>query len=119
MVSKGQMEDNISKALIRFEKEYLGRGPQEVKTFILGDIILVRLKGILTPAEQQLAKSEEGRLLVKQVRIQLIENSRHLLEEIIKDVTGGSVISLHTDISTVTGERVFIFTIDKEIFPPS
>ncbi|NPV53544.1 MAG: DUF2294 domain-containing protein [Firmicutes bacterium] len=117
MISKGQLEDNISKALIKFEKEYLGRGPQEVRTFILGDIILVRLKGILTPAEQQLAKSDEGKILVKQVRIRLIENSRHLLEEIIHELTGRSVVSLHTDISTVTGERIFVFTLDKELFP--
>lgn len=116
MILKGQMEDSISKALIKFEKEYLGRGPQEVKTFILGDMILVRLKGILTPAEQHLAKTEEGKALVKQVRIQLIENSRLLLEEIIEDLTGASVISLHTDISTVTGERIFVFTLDKELY---
>ncbi|MEW6229597.1 MAG: DUF2294 domain-containing protein [Bacillota bacterium] len=117
MTSKGQLEDNISKALIKFEKEHLGRGPEEVKTFILGDMILVRLKGILTPAEQQLAKSDEGKILVKQVRIQLIENSRNLLEDIVRNLTGRSVISLHTDVSTVTGERVFIFTLDKELFP--
>lgn len=115
MPSKGQLEDAISKTMIKFEKEYLGRGPEEVKTFILGDLILVRLRGILTPAERHLANDDEGRMLIKQVRIQLIEKSRSLLEGIVHEITGRRVISLHTDISTVTGERVFLFVLDQEI----
>lgn len=119
MVTKGQLEDNISKAMIKFEKDYLGCGPEEVRTFILGDLILVRLKGILTPAEQHLASNHDGKMLVKQVRIQLIENSRSMLEEIIQDLTSCSVISLHTDVSTVSGERIFIFILDQPLFPGS
>jgi uncharacterized protein YbcI len=117
MITKGQLEDNISKAMIKFEKEYLGRGPEEIRTFILGDMILVRLKGILTPAEQHLASNHEGKMLVKQVRIQLIENSRAMLEGIIRDLTNCAVISMHTDVSTVTGERVFIFILERPIDP--
>ncbi len=116
MVTKGQLEDNISKAIIQFEKEFLGRGPEEVKTFILGDLILVRLKGILSPAEQHLANNHEGKMLVKQVRIQLIEKSRTMLEEIIHTLTNRSVISLHTDISTMTGERIFVFVLDGILY---
>ena len=115
MVLKGQLEDNICKAMIQFEKEYLGRGPEEVKTFILGDLILIRLKGVLTPAEQHLAGNREGKMLVKQMRIQLIEKSRVMLEEIIYSITKRSVISLHTDISTVTGERIFVFVLDGQL----
>ncbi|HYH02532.1 MAG TPA: DUF2294 domain-containing protein [Bacillota bacterium] len=115
MQTKGQLEDTIGKAFIKFEKEFLGRGPEEIKTFILGDMILIRLKGILTPAEQHLAATPEGKTLVKQVRVQLIEKSRGLLEAIIKEITDHSVISLHTDISTTTGERVFIFVLDADI----
>ncbi|MCL6590036.1 MAG: DUF2294 domain-containing protein [Firmicutes bacterium] len=119
MVTKGQLEDNISKAMIKFEKEYLGRGPEEVRTFVIGDLILVRLKGILTPAEQHLASNHDGKMLVKQMRIQLIEKSRAMLEEIIHDLTNCDVISLHTDVSTVTGERIFIFILDQPLFPVS
>jgi uncharacterized protein YbcI len=116
MLTKGQLEDNISKAIIQFEKEFLGRGPEEVKTFILGDLILIRLKGVLSPAEQHLASNYEGKMLVKQVRIQLIEKSRTMLEEMIHNLTHCSVISLHTDISTITGERIFVFVLDSVLF---
>jgi uncharacterized protein YbcI len=116
--SKGQIEAGISEAIIKFEKEYMGRGPDETKTYIMDDIIVVRLKRVLTPAEQQLAgmsNETTGRVLIKQVRTELLEKARPLLEQIIIDLTGKKVKSLHTDISTITGERVIIFTLDSPV----
>jgi len=114
--TKGQIEAEISEAIIKFEKEYMGRGPEETKTYIIEDMVFVRLIGVLTPAEKQLAKSDDnlkGKALIKQVRIELLEKARGLLEQIIMDVLGKKVVSLHTDISTLTGERVIIFTLES------
>ena len=113
--TKGQVEAEISNALIQFEKDYMGRGPQETKAFIIEDLILVRLKGVLTPAEQQLAKNSEGMNLIKKVRSNLLEQGRELIKEVITQITGLKVISLHTDISTKTGERMIIFTLNKNL----
>jgi len=109
------MEGEISEAVIRFEKEYMGRGPVETKTYLVDDMVFVRLKGVMTPAEHQLASSEDsrgGRELIKQVRRELLEKGRPLLEAVVQDVTSRKVLSLHTDISTITGERVIVFTLD-------
>ncbi len=117
-MSKGQVEADISEALIKFEKEYMGRGPEETKTYIIDDIIVIRLKRVLTPAEQQLAGTSDettGRTLIKQVRTELLEKARPLLEQIIKGITGKRVKSLHTDISTITGERVIILTLESPV----
>ena len=117
-MSKGQIEADISEALIKFEKEYMGRGPEETKTYIIDDIILIRLKRVLTPAEQQLAGTSDettGRTLIKRVRTELLEKARPLLEQIIIDLTGKRVKSLHTDISTITGERVIILTLESPV----
>jgi uncharacterized protein YbcI len=116
MLSKGQMEAEISTKIIQFEKEHMGRGPTEAKTFILEDMVLVRLKNVLTPAEHQLAKTHEGKGLIKQVRVQLFENARSLMEELINSVIGASVVSIHSDISTVTGERIIVFVMNRHIF---
>ena len=116
--SKGQLEADISEALIKFEKEYMGRGPEQTKTYIIEDMVVVRLQRVLTPAEQQLAGASDemrGLTLIKQVRTELLEKARPLLERIITDLTGKSVKSLHTDISTETGERVIIFTLDSPV----
>jgi len=115
MKTKGELESEISQALVRFEKEYLGRGPLETKSYILDDLILVRMKGVLTPAEIKLAAAEErGRYLLKQVRQQLLDRGRPLLETVIRDIVGVSVKSLHMDISTKTGERIIVFTLAEK-----
>jgi uncharacterized protein YbcI len=113
--TKGQIEAEISEAVIKFEKEYMGRGPLETKSHIVDDMVLVRLKGVLTQAEHQLASADDttkGRELIKQVRIELLEKGRPLLESAIQSITKREVKSLHTDISTATGERVILFTLD-------
>ncbi len=103
--TKGESEAEISKAFIHFEKDFMGRGPTACKTYknlYMDDIILVRLKGVLTPAEQHLSKNSEGRELIKRVRANLIENARTLLAEVIEKVVAVKFTSLHTDISTKT-----------------
>ena len=115
MMTKGQVEARISEAIIKFEKDYMGRGPTETKAYIIKDMVLVRLKGVLTPAEEQLAKSPEGADLIKKTRVRLLESARLLLETMVAEISGCQVQSLHTDISTKTGERVIIFTLDKNL----
>ncbi len=113
--TKGQIESEISDAIVKFEKDYMGRGPEDVRTHLIGDLLLVRLRGVLTPAEKHLAKDGAGTRssdLIKQVRIELLERGRPLLEEIVKSITGRRVVSLHTDISIRTGERIIVFTLD-------
>jgi uncharacterized protein YbcI len=115
MKTKGQLEAEISEAIIKFEKEYMGRGPDEARAYIVADMVLVRLRGVLTPAERQLAATGDvsrGLALIKGVRMELLEKGRALLEAIVTDITQRDVKSLHTDISTVSGERVIIFTLD-------
>ena len=113
--TKGQIESQISEAFIKFEKEYMGRGPTETKTYIIKDMIFVRLKGVLTPAETQLAKTNEGARMIKESRRMLREGARSLLEKIVLDNSGCQIVSLHTDISTKTGERIFVFTLNQNL----
>ena len=113
--TKGEIEAQIGEALVRFEKEYMGRGPRETRTYIVDDVVLVRLQGVLTPAEEQLAKSAEGADLIKRTRVKLLEGARVLLERIIFDITTFQVKSLHSDISTKTGERIIAFTLEGNL----
>ena len=116
--TKGQLEAEICEAVIKFEKEFMGRGPLETKTYIIDDMVLVRLKNVLTQAELKLAdlrESKDGRELVKRIRITLLEQGRPLLEAAVEKIVGIKVKSLHTDISTVTGERVILFSLVSPI----
>ncbi len=114
MKSQGEIEAAICEGTRRFEQEYMGRGPKSIHTYLIDDCVVIRLQGVLTAAEQHLVKSlpaEKGRDLLKQVRTHLIETARPLLEALVLDVTGVKVVSLHHDISTVTGEEVVVFTL--------
>lgn len=111
----GRMEDELAKAFVAFEKEYMGRGPREAAAHIVRDLVLVRLSGILTPAEEHLAKTAEGIALVKKMRESLVEGAKDLLYAVVADVTGRAVVSMHTDVSTRTGERVFVFTVEGPV----
>ena len=116
MKTHGEIESAICTAVTRFEQDYMGRGPKDIHTHLLGDLIVVRLQGVLTAAEQQLVKSlsaEKGRDLLKQVRTHLIETARPVMEAMVSEITGIEVLSLHHDISTVTGEEVVLFTLAK------
>ncbi len=114
MKSQGEIEAAIGEGVSRFEQEYMGRGPKDVRAHLIGDFLVVRLLGVLTAAEQQLVKSfsaEKGRDLLKQVRTHLVELARPQLEAMVLDVTGERVVSLHHDVSTATGEEIIVFTL--------
>jgi uncharacterized protein YbcI len=115
MLSKGAMEDRISKAVTQWEKDYLGRGPLSVKTDIVRNMIIVMLKGILTPAERNLARTQEGLLSIKKIRADLVESGNHELKSMITGITGSIVTSFHTDVSTKTGERVIVFVLNDPL----
>jgi uncharacterized protein YbcI len=114
MNTQGEIEAAVCEGITRFEQQYMGRGPKDIHAHLIGDLLVVRLKGVLTEAEQQLVKTvspEKGRDLLKQVRTQLIETARPVLEAMVEEVTGVKTMSLHHDISTVTGEEVVLFAL--------
>ncbi len=113
--TKGEVETAIRNAIIKFEQEFMGRGPMDVKAFIIRDLVLVRLKGVLTPAERQLAKSEDGVEMVKAMRQHLITQGRERLCTQLTEITGASVSGLFTDIDTHVGERVIVFSLDQDL----
>ena len=116
MKTQGEIEAAICVEMKRFEQEFMGRGPKKIHTHLIGDLLIVRLEGVLTAAEEQLVKTlqaEKGRDLLKQVRTQLIETARPVMEAMVKAITEVSVVSVHHDISTATGEEIVIFTLEQ------
>ena len=114
MKTQGEIQSGIAEGMTRFEQEYMGRGPRDIRAHLIGDLLVVRLRGVLTAAEQHLVRTqqpEKGRDLLKQVRAQLIEKARPLLEAMIEGAAGAAVVSLHHDVSTATGEEVILFTL--------
>ena len=116
MKTQGEIEAAVCQGIASFEQEYMGRGPKDIQTHLWGDVLIIRLRGVLTAAEQHLVRTLElakGRDLLKQVRTQLIELARPVLDAMVEAATGVKVLSLHHDISTATGEEVVVFTLTE------
>ncbi|MEZ4726690.1 MAG: DUF2294 domain-containing protein [Caldilineaceae bacterium] len=118
--TRGMVEDEVAKAITKLEKEYLGRGPMDVRARFMDDLILIRVQGEMAPAEQQLCKTESGQQLVKEMRRRLFESSQSLLKTLVQEIVDCKLISIHSDISTKTGERMILLVVDanlEEKFP--
>lgn len=113
--SKKKLEADISAAFIKFQRDLIGKGPQEAKTYIINDMLIIRFKGVLTVEEKHLVSHSIGKKLVKQMRTFLCEQYSKESERIVEDYTGCKVLSSHSDISTKTGERIEVFIIEKNL----
>jgi uncharacterized protein YbcI len=113
--TRAEMEVAIRNAIIKFEQDFMGRGPTDVRAFIVRDLIVVRLKGVLTPAERQLAKTPDGVDMVKRIRQTLIAQGRDRLIEQVSDITGAKVLALFMDIDVQIGEKVLVFTVERDL----
>ena len=80
---------------------------------MIDDLVIVRSFGVLTPAEKRLAASHEGRRLIKAMRQQVLEAGRPNLEDIVHKHTAAKVVSIHSDISTKSGEWMDVFVLDR------
>nr|WP_255717404.1 DUF2294 domain-containing protein [Salipaludibacillus sp. CUR1] len=107
------MEMALSVKITQWEKEYLGRGSLSCKCELIRDMALITLAGVLTPAEYHMAESISGRDQIKKFRNDLVESGRKQLEEMVHEVFSLELISLHTDISTKTGERLIVLKFNK------
>lgn len=125
--SQGEIEAAVCDGISRFQQEFIGRGPRDIHAHLLGTLLVVRLQGVLTPAERQLVcprgetagaaapagehANGNGRALLKQVRAHMVATGRPRLETVVEAATGVPLISVHHDISTVTGEEVLVFSL--------
>lgn len=114
-MTKGQIEAKLCEAISKFEIEHMGRGPEKIRTIIFQDLIIIRLKGFLNKSEKKLAETKEGIDLIKKVRNALFENSRSDFEKTIKSVIDINIISIFSDVSTKTGEKIIAVVIDSDI----
>jgi len=114
-MTKGQIEARISEVVSAFEIHYMGRGPKQIKTTINQDLIIIRLKGFLSQAEQKLAESSQGVELLKRVRTSLFESACDYFAEQVKEVIHVNIVSLHSDVSTRTGEKIIVITLEENL----
>ncbi|MBU1366853.1 MAG: DUF2294 domain-containing protein [Candidatus Omnitrophica bacterium] len=113
--TKQEIESAVSEAMTKFLKEQLGEQAESAVVQVAGDAIIVRFKGVMPPAERFLVKNQEGMKLIKELKEKLIERAKPLLEVMIKDLVDAEVIDIHSSFDPATGERIEIFTLNKNL----
>jgi len=113
--SKQEIESAVSEAMTKFLKEQLGEQAKTAVAQIANDAIIVRFKGIMSPAERLLVKNHEGMKLIKELKEKLIERAKPLLEAMIKNLINAEVVDIHSSFDPATGARIEIFTLDKDL----
>jgi len=114
--SQGEIEAAVCDAVARFQQEFMGRGPRSIHAHLVENRLFVHLEGVLTAAEQRLIEGQgagngKGAELLKQLRSHLVLAGRKLLEQLVGEAAGAAPITLHHDISPVTGEEVLVITL--------
>jgi len=99
----------------KFLKEQMAEKAEQVITQVLGDIIIVRFKGVLPPAERHLVKGQEGIKLITELKRKLIERAKPILEVMIEKLTEAEVVDIYSSFNAETGERIEIFTLNKDL----
>ena len=114
--SQGEIEAAVCEGMARFLQTFMGRGPKSIHSHLIADLIVIRVHGVLTAAEQHLfvmLEPQKGRDLFKGLRTQLVESSRARLDAVIEAACEVPAVSMHHDISTVTGEEIFVFRLTE------
>ncbi len=112
-LSRGELEAILANALLRFEKDQLGRGPVETRAYLIENLVVIMARGVLTPEETALVRAPRGPDLVRQIRRELLEASRARLESIVQGATGCHVNSILSDIDVDSAECVFVFVLNE------
>ncbi|NMA61682.1 MAG: DUF2294 domain-containing protein [Firmicutes bacterium] len=113
--TKGELEAAMGNAVLKFEREYFGRGPREISTHVVKDLVLIRQRGILTPAEEQVRNNPESVELIQRLRETLLRNNQEVLRVTLQNLTQAQVLALYTDLSVEHSEKFMVFTFDQDL----
>lgn len=61
------LETDIKRVVTRCYKALYGKGPEETAVHMLDDLVVIRCEGVLTPIEESLCATEEGKQLVQRI----------------------------------------------------
>jgi len=100
----------VAMAASAFQHECTGHRPKSV-TVILGEnMAVVTLHGVLSPAEEALAKSPAGAAQVQEFHRKLFAGSCDGLRQKIEGITGVEVCQATAEVEATTGTVAQVFT---------
>ena len=87
----GEVRTAISDGIVALLKEYYGRGPDNTKTYVNGDLVVCLLRGGFTRVEQTLLDEGHGDEVIRQ-RMVFQDVMRERFTAVVEEATGRRVI---------------------------
>lgn len=110
----------VGEAIGAFLKENLGWTPDDIRVVLTEDLTIVILRGTLSPAEQKMAATPEGRMCMKKIRNALLDQGRDGLMQAVATSTHTPVARTLTAIDVSAKEERFVFVFGaNEVKPPT
>jgi uncharacterized protein YbcI len=103
----------ISNAISRLHKEFIGRGPTNSRTTIDGNLVVCLLEGGYTRAEQTLNANDKGDL-VAAGRLGLQDAMRQAMIAAVEQITGRRVYSFMSANDLEQNHQVEVFVLTPE-----
>ena len=115
--SNSGMAKQAAHAAYNFEQHRTGRTPQSVTAVLCEDSLVITLRGVLSPAEKDLAKSPAGAAQVQEFHRQLFMSSCGPLRREIEIIVGVVVREATSEVATETGTVVQVFLLAASVAP--
>jgi uncharacterized protein YbcI len=103
----------ISNAISRLHKQYVGRGPTNARTTIDGDLVVCLIEGGYTQAEQTLAENDNADVVVAG-RLGLQDAMSEAMIEAVQATLGRRVLSFMSANDLRRNLQVEVFVLDGD-----
>lgn len=113
--TKGQIEARISEVVTKFTIEHVGKGPKEARSYIIEDMVVIRLKEVLTVYEQQVIKVPEAMELVKRCRVCSVKSARSVLENLLHNLLDVDITGFYVDVNLPVGEIFIVLGLSEDV----
>lgn len=112
-ISMTPFEEEICSVFKNFEENYWEKKSQQVEAYSIRDILVIRSQGSLSPAEEQLVKNEEGKILLKELKIKELSSIKNILKFLLENKLNIQILSLVIDNTPELDETIIVCRLNR------
>ncbi|MED1852289.1 DUF2294 domain-containing protein [Brevibacillus borstelensis] len=112
-----QVEHQFSRLVREIRKQYVGNGPEKIRTRFVGSWAIIEMKGNLTEVEKWMIDSDEGRKMIQETRTKMVKDiyKRAEVVEKLENLVGAKLVTLFSDINMDADLAITVYVFDRKI----
>ena len=114
--NKADVEYAVMLAVLNFQKKFMQSNYSHVQVQLLEDQIIVDLtRTAPTPAEQRLARTQEGRDQLRRMHQALFTVGQDILKEQLEELLARKIDEMVTDLDPLSGKNTIVIRLKEAI----